>query len=97
MLDVWLTKKCGTCPLCQQFVEIPTVPDEIHAREEEEQRMYENMPDLAETWTGLERDEQIAMRRSPWAALNGSARHAQSENENNHSREGENINPFPPV
>lgn len=96
-IDVWLTKKCGTCPLCQQFVEIPTVPDEIHAREEEEQRMYENMPDLAETWTGLERDEQIAMRRSPWAALNGSARHTQSENENNHSREGENINPFPPV
>lgn len=59
--------------------------------------MYENMPDLAETWTGLERNEQIAMRRSPWAGLNGSARHTQSGGENNRPREDGNINPFPPV
>lgn len=95
VLDIWLTKKCGACPLCQQSIEIPTVPDEIHARaEEEESQMYDDMPDLAETWTGLARDQQVAMRQSPMA----------STNENEHSQTLENrqeyylhYHPYPPI
>lgn len=69
MLDIWLTKKCASCPLCQQIIQIPTVPDEIHARTEEESQMYADMPGLAETWSGMVREQQVAVRQSPWAAL----------------------------
>ncbi|KAI8077524.1 hypothetical protein BDF21DRAFT_421223 [Thamnidium elegans] len=68
-IDVWLTKKCASCPLCQQIIQIPTVPDEIHARTEEESQMYADMPGLAERWSGMVREQQVAVRQSPWAAL----------------------------
>ncbi|GAA5801461.1 hypothetical protein HPULCUR_006907 [Helicostylum pulchrum] len=66
---IWLTKKCASCPLCQQIIQIPTVPDEIHVRTEEESQMYADMPGLAETWSGMVREQQVAVRQSPWAAL----------------------------
>lgn len=97
LLDVWLTKKCGSCPLCQQFIQIPTVPDEIHARaEEEESQMYDGMPDLAETWTGMVRDQQIAMRQSPWAALHYAER---DDTQDLEDRQENNVhhNPYPPI
>ncbi|KAI9244878.1 hypothetical protein EDC94DRAFT_629150 [Helicostylum pulchrum] len=68
-IDIWLTKKCASCPLCQQIIQIPTVPDEIHVRTEEESQMYADMPGLAETWSGMVREQQVAVRQSPWAAL----------------------------
>lgn len=95
-LDVWLTKKNNTCPLCQRCIEIPTVPSEAQVREDDE-ILYNSMPDLAETWTGLARDELIAMRQSPWATLNNPVSYTRRNTENHRSHQDENINPYPPL
>jgi hypothetical protein len=97
--DVWLTKKSGSCPLCQQVIKVPTVPDEIHARREEESRMYQSMPDLAETWSGMLGDEQIAMRQAPWASTRNQQ---QQNNQTRQQQQSENhyvqhMNPYPPM
>lgn len=65
-VDVWLTKKCGSCPLCLHYIQIPTAPDEIHAQEQAGQDYYEP-DDLVTTWQSLTRDEEIMLRRHPFA------------------------------
>lgn len=65
-VDVWLTKKCSSCPLCLHSIQIPTVPDEIHAQEQAEQDYYEP-DDLVTTWQNLTRDEEILLRQHPFA------------------------------
>ncbi|KAL9547143.1 hypothetical protein PS6_007283 [Mucor atramentarius] len=67
-VDVWLTKKCGSCPLCLHYIEIPTVPDEIHAQDREAaEQDYYGSDDLANTWQSLTRDEEILLRQHPFA------------------------------
>jgi hypothetical protein len=66
-LDLWLTKKSGSCPLCLQRIEIPTVPNEAHSRQQQQDEYYADMPDLAQTWDNLNRDEEIALRQHPFA------------------------------
>lgn len=49
------------------------------------------MPDLAETWTNLARDEHIAMRQSPWATSSNPANQEQRD-DNHHRRSQQDIN-----
>ncbi|KAI8637600.1 hypothetical protein BD408DRAFT_47297 [Parasitella parasitica] len=65
-VDVWLTKKCGSCPLCLHHIQIPTVPDEIHAQELAEDDYYDT-GDIATTWQSLTRDEEVLLRQHPFA------------------------------
>ncbi|CEP16643.1 hypothetical protein [Parasitella parasitica] len=65
-VDVWLTKKCGSCPLCLHHIQIPTVPDEIHAQERAEPGYYDT-GDLVTTWQSLTRDEDVLLRQHPFA------------------------------
>ncbi|KAK4511342.1 GrpE, mitochondrial [Mucor velutinosus] len=67
-VDVWLTKKCGSCPLCLHYIEIPTVPDETHALDQDAtEPNYYGSGDLASTWQSLSRDEEILLRQHPFS------------------------------
>lgn len=67
-VDVWLTKKCGSCPLCLHYIEIPTVPDEAHALgQEAAEQDYYGSDDLTSTWQSLSRDEEILLRQHPFS------------------------------
>ncbi|GAN07602.1 hypothetical protein MAM1_0168c07102 [Mucor ambiguus] len=67
-VDVWLTKKCGSCPLCLHYIEIPTVPDEAHALDQDAtDQDYYGSDDLTSTWQILSRDEEILLRQHPFS------------------------------
>lgn len=96
-IDVWLTKKSACCPLCQQAIEIPTVPDEAHSRTAEEARMYQSMPDLAETWSGMLQDEQVAMRQAPLASHRNQPQPNSQLQRSPENHQTEAMNPYPPT
>ncbi|KAF1799395.1 hypothetical protein FB192DRAFT_1459873 [Mucor lusitanicus] len=67
-VDVWLTKKCGSCPLCLHYIEIPTVPEEAHAQDQyAADQDYYGPDDLTSTWQSLSRDEEILLRQHPFS------------------------------
>ncbi|KAL9547789.1 hypothetical protein MBANPS3_005992 [Mucor bainieri] len=67
-VDVWLTKKCGSCPLCLHYIEIPTVPEEAHALDQDAtEQDYYGSDDLASTWQSLSRNEEILLRQHPFS------------------------------